>query len=65
MSVRLSVVGRSVGSVLPSVQRKNFLMVASIKKCVRVKSCHILKKDKNGGFILDFLDQICPKMDQT
>ena len=30
-------------------------------KNVPIKICHIYRKDKNGSFAFDFLDQICPK----
>jgi hypothetical protein len=33
-----------------------------------IKNCHIYNKDRNGCFLLDFLDQICLKwteIDQT
>ena len=35
---------------------------------VTIQSCHIYRRDKNGCFVFDFLDQICPKwikLDQT
>ena len=34
-------------------------------KNVTMKSCHISRKDKNGGFIFDFFGSNPSKMDQT
>ena len=43
--------------------KKNFLMVAHIKKCyVSIKSCPIFEKNKNGHFIFGSDPS---KMDQT
>ena len=56
------------GSNLIKIDKIGIFVMVPHAKNVSVQSCHIYKKDKNGHFVFNSLDQICPKwikLDQT
>ena len=66
--LKRGILGASTIILSKDIDKYAFMCGSNFYESDVIKSCHIYRKDRNDGFIFDFLDQICQKwikLDQT